>query len=790
MKKTIILISIVGLVCVCGLFCFVNHAQAYTQSEYEQADNWFGNKFWNYNLNSVVDLSFSTGYGGQIFRCRNSQTVTNIFIHYASVSGWTTQQLRACLVAVDSTTGEPVFTYLGATGNGYQNFTPVAGWQNISLKETVDIVEGNLYFIGIKDVNSILLNTRYVRFTPTVNPSDAVKGRQPDGCYEPYDVAYIKSSTYTHNSWVPWAIMDTNMNIEGQPITCNAGSSVYATRCVHQVFNVTEDGWYDALYIMFLMTGSQKVPTSSLNYTLVYRDNQSVICSGVLANPLETKQTLVNYAMRNFTPVYLTTSNTYELNLTSSCTSAQYYTIFYDSTSATGVMTSFTNVSWHGDQEFFGLSTNDGVTWTDYPTFDMPFALRLKEVPSITINNVIDKATGSSVSIWNGTGYTINNTFTGNQSGLVLIENIVNAVGTHEYNWNPLFGVNGEWWVWANYTGTGGGSTGTSLLVDNPNPANNSINQTGIPLNNNLSTKLGGMSCGVDVTFQNFTNKKTYVAYLGVSNYYRMDKNSPLGDIITVGYFGDNEDFLLTDASVLLALVYIGDFPEHITNMTYKITTIVDDKPSDIILGSGIFDISGLSPTLFGEEMDWSWCDFYPYILLEQDMQFAVVLEPEEIITDYIIFWMCEQPWCGDSAYTRLMFYTEEEGWIDIDTPDAFGSIILLGWNNIVNLTFKSNSSGSWQQFGFVNALWNGTWSCFNANFTNASTTYYWSVTLEIYGTVYSEQFYTFTTGTNSSSQLIPLQSADYRYGLLVGSVGLIAFTFRKKKKEENRKKK
>jgi hypothetical protein len=31
--------------------------------------------------------------------------------------------------------------------------------------------------------------------------------------------------------------------------------------------------------------------------------------------------------------------------------------------------------------------------------------------------------------------------------GLNLSENIVNAVGTHDYAWRPLLGVNGEWWV-------------------------------------------------------------------------------------------------------------------------------------------------------------------------------------------------------------------------------------------------------------------------------------------------------------------------------------------------------
>jgi hypothetical protein len=52
-------------------------------------------------------------------------------------------------------------------------------------------------------------------------------------------------------------------------------------------------------------------------------------------------------------------------------------------------------------------------------------------------------------------------------SGLVVAENIVNATGTHEYQFRPLLGVNGEWWVWANYTGTGNGSM-VVLLASHP----------------------------------------------------------------------------------------------------------------------------------------------------------------------------------------------------------------------------------------------------------------------------------------------------------------------------------
>jgi hypothetical protein len=47
--------------------------------------------------------------------------------------------------------------------------------------------------------------------------------------------------------------------------------------------------------------------------------------------------------------------------------------------------------------------------------------------------------------VWNTPFWDIIVNATGNISGLVVAENIVNAVGTHEYQWRPPLGVNGEW---------------------------------------------------------------------------------------------------------------------------------------------------------------------------------------------------------------------------------------------------------------------------------------------------------------------------------------------------------
>lgn len=47
----------------------------------------------------------------------------------------------------------------------------------------------------------------------------------------------------------------------------------------------------------------------------------------------------------------------------------------------------------------------------------------------------------------------INDYDVGNYTGLVLINNSVNTTGTTEYQFRPLLGLNGEYWVWINLTG-------------------------------------------------------------------------------------------------------------------------------------------------------------------------------------------------------------------------------------------------------------------------------------------------------------------------------------------------
>ena len=47
---------------------------------------------------------------------------------------------------------------------------------------------------------------------------------------------------------------------------------------------------------------------------------------------------------------------------------------------------------------------------------------------------------------------------------------------------------------------------------------------------------------------------------------------------------------------------------------------------------------------------------------------------------------------------------------------------------DIFNITWNSNSSGSWQTFGTNSSLINGTYYQINSNFSDYSTIYWWNV--------------------------------------------------------------
>jgi hypothetical protein len=114
---------------------------------------------------------------------------------------------------------------------------------------------------------------------------------------------------------------------------------------------------------------------------------------------------------------------------------------------------------------------------------------------NLTFN--LSHATETHNSIWNSASgfWDIVLNVTGNASGIVAVNNFG---GTMDYQWRPLLGANGEWWVWAN--GTLVRYLNSNLSVINPNPGN------GTHSKNFLKKDNTGVTTSVDVTCRNFTD--------------------------------------------------------------------------------------------------------------------------------------------------------------------------------------------------------------------------------------------------------------------------------------------
>jgi len=450
---------------------------------------------------------------------------------------------------------------------------------------------------------------------------------------------------------------------------------------------------------------------------------------------------------------------------------------------------------------------------------EMIFDVVLLPVPCISVLSNLTRITGTNATYWNGTCYTVWNNYTGNISGLVLNDMSSGVSGSLTYWWSALTGVNGEWWVNDTHVGIGGG-TGDDFSMTDPNPANNSINQTGILLNNNLSSSPLGLDCAVDVSYQNFTDTPENLTITASS----INSNTTDGMLynLDVDYLTCRDAVSCSAVIDSFGYVTIGQLNIPLYKC-FRGGLMFDTRT---IPSNAIIDSLSLNFTLYYYDSDRDFSliiqngqPIYPHepmLISDYDLtkysndggSFNTALLPTVTNPFSIILNNTGIGWINKSGITKLMIRSSEDinsivpsiEYIQLYLSDFFGGHeeykphlfityhLPVNWSRVVNLTFKSNSSGVWTQFGFVQALWNGTWSCFNQNMTNASTQYWWSVQPEINGTVYAEQFYTFTTGTRSSSSTSAGSdrlSIGVASGGMLGIIGLV-FLRRKKLRRKN----
>jgi len=76
-----------------------------------------------------------------------------------------------------------------------------------------------------------------------------------------------------------------------------------------------------------------------------------------------------------------------------------------------------------------------------------------------------------------------------------------------------------------------------------------------------------------------------------------------------------------------------------------------------------------------------------------------------------------------------------------------------------MNITFRTNASGSWQNIGNNESIYNGTYSQTPSNMDSYETTYFWSVNVSD-GILWTNATYYFTT----SSEPVPWWDEDWQY--------------------------
>jgi hypothetical protein len=108
-------------------------------------------------------------------------------------------------------------------------------------------------------------------------------------------------------------------------------------------------------------------------------------------------------------------------------------------------------------------------------------------------------------------------------------------------------------------------------------------------------------------------------------------------------------------------------------------------------------------------------------------------------------------------------------------------------WAYIVNLTWSSNSSGSWQQYAFEHITSNGTYSQLNVNMTDNSTRYWWRVVAECDGTTLDNDTWWFETGEGASDVItITNIFGGIVYAVIATFFIVAGYLFLKRKKKNN----
>jgi hypothetical protein len=335
-------------------------------------------------------------------------------------------------------------------------------------------------------------------------------------------------------------------------------------------------------------------------------------------------------------------------------------------------------------------------------------------------------------------------------NGLNLFENIVDATGTHESQWTGT-----DWNVWANYTGTGGGGGTPDLMVEDNNPANTFIDRVYDNGTNLIQQSPLGQETSIAVTWKNFTD----LSLFGFNLYeYCINPNTvvelvPEGyykaQTFTVGTVGTNERIFLSNISIFAYADYQGTTGKIQVLLTRANATGCPYSP-----WSGVTEVSygELDASTITTDPGGDWYNVsMENAVLQPSTTYVILFKNNTNLPVNIGEYIIAKSGGGKGLYAGGEYFTYFVGdWYGDPYADLAFKVWgydYLCWENVLNVTFSSNESGSWGEYdtkyAFENqTVWSRNWSM-DLNDTN----YWWNTSIKSNHTFLQNNSFFFLTG-------------------------------------------
>ena len=276
-----------------------------------------------------------------------------------------------------------------------------------------------------------------------------------------------------------------------------------------------------------------------------------------------------------------------------------------------------------------------------------------------------------------------------------------------------------------------------NITISNPNPPNGG----------DIDFNPAGIITSVDISYDAPLEEQVLESYT-INN----DGNYTIGNMMQdsrhQAFFHPESDFIITNIS--LNLTYYNVQPQtgfiylKIYNITFEeMAGWTDWAPnySQGVYSQGVINISQV-PT--GRD-NYSW---YTVNMTSN------VLEAGKY---YILVFTCSRSFSGvyaiadktqaTYAHGHIVVHAEFGPWLGASSDKSFLFKMYgveVNNTNILNLSFSSNSEGTWQEYGKSVIYKNGTYSVTNSNFTTINSIYYWNVSA-LFDGVWTNQSYYFT---------------------------------------------